>query len=128
MTGLTIRRVLIAGGLGFALFSLSACDKTGIISGEQHTSQLNDPHADPKNNIASITAVGAQNPRDAKALSLRGTAYGQAGDYEKALADFSAAIRINPQFYQAYNNRALILLRMGRLDAALSDYNQAIVI
>ena len=89
---------------------------------------MSHPQADQRNNIASISAVVAQNPRDANALNLRGTAYGQAGDYEKAIADFSAAIQVNPQFYQAYNNRALIYLRMGRLDAALGDYNQAISI
>ena len=118
MTGLTIRRVLIGGASGLALLSLAACETTGIL-GEQHIVQLNNPPAEAKNNIASISAVVAQNPRDAKALSVRGTAYGQAGDYDKALADFSAAIRINPQFYQAYNNRALIYFRMDRLDAAL---------
>ena len=50
---------------------------------------------------------------------------GQAGEYEKAIVDFSTAIQINPQFYQAYNNRALIYLRVGRYDAASNDYNQA---
>jgi tetratricopeptide (TPR) repeat protein len=126
-TGQTMRRALTAGGLFLAVLALAACQTSG--SNEQRAAdQLNNPTADQKNNIASISAVLAKNPRDANALNLRGTAFGQAGEYEKALADFSTAIQLNPQFYQAYNNRALIYLRVGRYDTAMSDYNQALAI
>ncbi len=89
-----------------ALLALAACETSG--SNEQRAAdQLSNPTADQKNNIASISSVLAKNPRDGNALNLRGTAFGQAGEYEKAIGDFSAAIQVNPQFYQAYNNRAL---------------------
>ena len=37
--------------------------------------------------------------------SNRGIAYGKAGDYDRAMADFDAALRINPNHIRAYVNR-----------------------
>ncbi len=82
--------------------------------------------AEQKNNIASLTEVIKKNPNDANALNLRGSAYGQAGEYQKALADFNAALTINPQFPQAYANRALVYVRAKNLQQALADYDKAI--
>jgi tetratricopeptide (TPR) repeat protein len=81
-----------------------------------------------KNNIASLTDVIKGNPSDANALNLRGAAYGQAGEYERALADFNAALSINPQFPQAYANRALVYVRVKKLREAIADYDQALSI
>jgi tetratricopeptide (TPR) repeat protein len=81
-----------------------------------------------KNNIVSLSEVIKRNPSDANALNLRGAAFGQAGEYERALSDFNAAISINGQYFQAYNNRALIYTKVKRFDRALADYNQSISI
>ena len=37
--------------------------------------------------------------------SNRGIAHGKAGDYDRALADFDTALRINPNHVRAYVNR-----------------------
>src|SRR6476469_2483202 len=37
--------------------------------------------------------------------SNRGIAYGKAGDYDRAIADFDMALRINPNHVRAYVNR-----------------------
>src|SRR3979490_1532803 len=67
-----------------------------------------DPGAGSQANIGSLSAVIAQNPSDANAYNVRGTAYGRAGKLREAIADFDAALKINPGFYQAYANRALV--------------------
>ena len=108
-TGQTIKRALAAGGVFLAVVALAACETSQ--TSEQRAagvSWLIRPRI-KKNNIASLSAVLAKNPRDANALNLRGTAFGQAGEYEKAIVDFSTAIQINPQFYQAYNDRCSYL-------------------
>jgi tetratricopeptide (TPR) repeat protein len=79
-----------------------------------------------KNNIASLSEVIKSNPNDANALNLRGAAYGQAGDYQRAIVDFNAAIAINPNFPQAYANRALLHARAKNLRQAIADYDQAL--
>ena len=59
-------------------------------------------------NIASLTNVIRSNPGDASAYNVRGSAFGRAGRYQEALRDFDRAIELNPRFFEAYANRALI--------------------
>jgi tetratricopeptide (TPR) repeat protein len=79
-------------------------------------------------NISSLTEVIRNEPEDPGALNMRGTAYGQKGMYQKALADFNAAIDLDPGYYQAYANRALVHARMKNFTRAMSDYNRVIEI
>jgi len=108
---------------------LLACFLAGCQTGEV-TSQLAQRQklavSDQKNNIASLTEVIKANPNDANALNLRGAAFGQSGEYERALTDFNAALAINAQYHQAYANRALVYARVNKLPQALGDYNQAL--
>lgn len=106
------------------LVSLGGCQSGEMASQLAQKQQL--ATAEQKNNIASLSEVIKTNPTDANALNLRGSAYGVSGEYQSALADFNAALTINPQFSQAYANRALILVRMKRLPDALADYDRAI--
>ena len=41
--------------------------------------------------------------------------YGLVGAKEKAVADYSDAIRLNPEYWQAFLNRGYIFRRQGRL-------------
>ena len=47
--------------------------------------------------------------------SNRGIAYGKAGDYDRAIADFDAALRINPNHVRAYLNRGNANFATARL-------------
>lgn len=49
-----------------------------------------------------------------------------AADIEGAIAEYTEAIRINPQYHKAYYNRGLAYYRRGDLDNALADYSEAI--
>lgn len=107
---------------------LAACANNRLARdvAQQQQPQQQISQAEQRNNIASLSEVIKANPTDANALNLRGSAYGQAGDYDQALADFNAALQINPQFSQALANRALVYVRMKRLQDALADYDRAI--
>src|SRR5689334_13737176 len=65
-------------------------------------------------NIASLTSVINANPRDPEGYNVRGSAYGRAGQFKAALNDFNTALQINPRFFQAYANRALVYRNMGQ--------------
>ena len=67
-------------------------------------------------------------PERRRRLQRAGQAYGKAGNLKEAIADFDTAIKLNPNFYQAYANRALVERRLERDDLALADYNRAIQI
>ena len=58
--------------------------------------------------------------------SNRGIAYGKAGDYDRAIADFDAALRINPNHVRAYLNRGNANFARRDYDRAIADFGQAI--
>lgn len=56
----------------------------------------------------------------------RGIAYGNIGDYDKAIADHNKAIELDPTFAKAYNNRGLDYVNKKDNDRAIVDYSRAI--
>ena len=50
----------------------------------------------------------------------------QEGDYSGAIEDYNQAIRINPNYANAYNFRGLARLLLGEYQAAIEDFNSAI--
>ncbi|WP_341526706.1 tetratricopeptide repeat protein [Nostoc sp. UHCC 0302] len=48
------------------------------------------------------------------------------GNYPGAIADFNQAIKLNPQYAQAYLGRGITQARQKNYQEALADYNQAI--
>jgi lipoprotein NlpI len=62
----------------------------------------------------------------ALAFILRGTAYRNVGDYDRAIQDFNSAIRINPRIANAFNNRGIAYDYKSEYDRAIQDYEQAI--
>jgi tetratricopeptide (TPR) repeat protein len=79
------------------------------------------PSRDPANaNAAQL------NPKIAESYYQRGIAYGQNGNYDRAIADLTEAIRFNPVLTQAYYNRGVSYWRTGNHDGATADFNEAI--
>src|SRR6266404_1188228 len=56
----------------------------------------------------------------------RGYAYSHKGDLDRAIADYSEAIRIDPKDAIAFNNRGSAYSHKGDLDRAIADYSEAI--
>jgi lipoprotein NlpI len=56
----------------------------------------------------------------------RGRGWSAKGDTDRAIADFSEAIRLNPQHAKAFNNRGNRWADKGDNDRAIADYNEAI--
>ena len=47
-------------------------------------------------------------------------------DYDKAIADYSKAIELDPQFVEAYNNRGIDREKQKDYEKAIADYSKAI--
>lgn len=66
--------------------------------------------------------------RDAKSYNNRGAAFGEKGQYDQAISDFSKAIEIDARYSKAYNNRGIVYRLKGQYDRAILDFNKAIEI
>jgi tetratricopeptide (TPR) repeat protein len=86
--------------------------------------------ADAKASIDGCTAViksGKETKaRLADAYRRRGVAYAFEARYESSLADYDAAIRLQPDYSWAYNDRGNALVRMKQYERAIADYDTAI--
>jgi tetratricopeptide (TPR) repeat protein len=56
----------------------------------------------------------------------RGNVYDLINEYQKAIADYTEAIRLDPQNANAYNNRGLSYKNLEEYDQAIADVNEAI--
>ena len=52
--------------------------------------------------------------------------YGKKGDHDKAIADFTEAIRLNPNDAEAYYSRGCEYFEKGDHDRAIADFTEAI--
>ncbi|MFB2767998.1 tetratricopeptide repeat-containing serine protease family protein [Pelatocladus sp. BLCC-F211] len=48
------------------------------------------------------------------------------GDFKGAIADYTEAIRLNPQLVNAYTDRGVVRAELGDNQGAIADYNQAL--
>lgn len=79
--------------------------------------------------ISSFTAALQLNPEKNAAsviYNLRGIAESLSGRQERAIADYDRALQVDPNYADAYLNRAISYEKMGDLDRAMADFDQAI--
>ncbi len=108
--------------------------RTNVTVTEEILAQADDYIATAKEKLiagdmdAAITDLNAA--IDANAASntytLRGEAYMQIGDYQKALSDFDSALEIDGMNAVAFYDRSLLNARLENYDAALTDINNAL--
>ena len=58
----------------------------------------------------------------------RGLEYKNLGKYQLAIDNFSRAIKINPDYLDAYNDRGIAYKNLGNYQLAIDDYTRAIQI
>jgi tetratricopeptide (TPR) repeat protein len=68
----------------------------------------------------------AQEPNDADAHYKRGIAWLDKGELDKAIADFTQAIRLDPKASDPYSDRGVAWYLKGEYDKAIADCSEAI--
>lgn len=76
----------------------------------------------PSQNMEETSSVS----ETAQEALNNGTVYYQKGNYDMALAEFTKALKFDPNVAEVYNDRGLVYRHKGNYDQAISDYNQAI--
>jgi tetratricopeptide (TPR) repeat protein len=85
---------------------------------------------DPDRNIAGCTRVIGDDHESAKVRAIayvgRGLAWQSKGDRDRAMADFTDAIRLDPDNSLAYSNRGILWREKQDIDRAIADFSDAI--
>ena len=113
------------GALALMSLGLTACSET-IGTPRTRVAEVvdTDPNA-ASANLASLSEVVKRN-QTPEAFNTRGVAYARVARYQEAIADFTAAIKLDPGNAAAFTNRALAYRQIKREDAALADFDHAI--
>ncbi|HZN23735.1 MAG TPA: tetratricopeptide repeat protein [Burkholderiales bacterium] len=86
--------------------------------------------ASPEAHIKACTRLiefgSLTRPDLAKAYYARGTEWANQGNHDRAIADFTVAVELEPKFASAYYNRALSRSEKGDADLAIADYDTAL--
>jgi tetratricopeptide (TPR) repeat protein len=114
---------LFASGAGLALGQQQKTDESLAICAN--------PAKDPDASIGACTHLLDQELREsarrrAVALTLRAMAWQSKGDFERAAADFTAAIDVDESFASTYQGRGDLLRRLDQCDLAIPDYDRVI--
>jgi tetratricopeptide (TPR) repeat protein len=84
----------------------------------------------PDEVIGSCTAIiqsGQETGRNlAAAFTIRGRAYRAKGDYGRAIADYTDAIRIEPNYVLAFYSRGVAYFNKGDYGRAIADYTESL--
>jgi tetratricopeptide (TPR) repeat protein len=71
-------------------------------------------------------AVRTESIHVARLYLERGEAFSEARDYAAAIAAYSSAIQLKPDFAEAYNNRGFAYYLNGNPEVAIADFTRAI--
>lgn len=72
------------------------------------------------------TAVRQESVQVAQSYLERGEALSETRDYTAAIAAYSSAIQLKPDFAEAYNNRGFAYYLNGNAERAIADFTRAI--
>jgi protein O-mannosyl-transferase len=79
-----------------------------------------------KDNLTLWNDNVLKSPGKARPIVNRGYAYGNLGDWDKAIADYTKGMAINPEYSDAYNNRGFAYGKTGQWEKSVADYSKAI--
>ncbi|MBK9402880.1 MAG: tetratricopeptide repeat protein [Bacteroidetes bacterium] len=84
---------------------------------------------DAKNAVLAFEQARSYKPfNDANHFTSSGIAYGLNKQYDKAIADLEAAVKLDPQNSDAWNNYGLYLSEGGNMQASLDALNKSIAL
>jgi Flp pilus assembly protein TadD len=80
----------------------------------------------PSRPSVSVARLRHNPPRKAAKFFLRGLKMASAGQWQNSADEFERAVRIDPQFSEAYGNLGTSLSATGQFEQAIGDFRRAI--
>ncbi len=79
-----------------------------------------------KDDLTLWSDIVSKSPGKARAITNRGNAYANRGQWDMAIEDYSRALRIDPKFPITLISRGLAYKNLGHFDKAIADYTRAV--
>src|SRR5271163_1702661 len=86
---------ILVAVVAMALQALAGC---ATLSGPSASDNDTALYATSQSNLASLSEVIQKHPEDPQAYNMRGAVYGETGRNDEALADFSKAVSLDPNY------------------------------
>jgi uncharacterized membrane protein YjgN (DUF898 family)/Tfp pilus assembly protein PilF len=83
---------------------------------------------DFENNLKKLDLFISDNPDNGTAFYNRACLYSSKGDLNRALKDYTEAIRINSENADAYYNRGIIRVKMKKYHMAVQDFQKVVTL
>jgi tetratricopeptide (TPR) repeat protein len=88
---------------------------------------------DPDHRIRGCTQIIERGEKETRknrviAYNKRGIAYYMKGEFDRAIADYTKVIALDPKNAKAYYNRGLAYHEKGEVDRAIANYTKAIAL
>jgi tetratricopeptide (TPR) repeat protein len=116
-----------AGAVLRFCLALVAAFAVGCATAPKNPAQQEPNRPNLEAGIAENAAAPAQSDLQLAAVYFNsGNDYYAKGDYDRAIADYNEAIRLNPNDDYAYNNRGNAYHAKGDYDRAIADCNEAL--
>ena len=90
--------------------------------------QVADPDLQIRGCSRFLELVKGNKEGQAIVYTIRGSAYANKGKSDRAIADYTKAIQINPQYANAYNNRGNVYREKGQHARAIADLRRSHVL
>ncbi|GAA4459970.1 hypothetical protein GCM10023189_34390 [Nibrella saemangeumensis] len=116
-------RIRSLGIIHYIVFILTACTSSDQYIGQARTLMQQGKHREA---IQALNKAIEADDDNVEAFNMRGVAYFELKEYANAQLDYEQAIKLKPDFYRPYYNRALLRTAQSNTDAALKDYSEAI--
>ncbi|MGB9142941.1 MAG: tetratricopeptide repeat protein [Aestuariivirga sp.] len=76
--------------------------------------------------VRQATAITAESPNAVILYNILGAAYARLRNMDGAIASFSKALQIKPDYAEAHNNLGLALQSLGRFEEAIASFSEAL--
>ncbi|MDE2229823.1 MAG: tetratricopeptide repeat protein [Alphaproteobacteria bacterium] len=120
-----MRRALVLAAL-LALVTPARADGLADLSAATQAAQRQDWGRAIRLDTRALTDRTLSPQDRATAYNARGSAYYRNKQYDRALADYSAAIKLSPQCGTCYNNRGMARNEKSDYDGAIADFTAAL--
>jgi tetratricopeptide (TPR) repeat protein len=121
--GITVRLILMVTGLLLAVLGPAFAD-----AASEYQAGLN--AYNQGNYVEAIrhysNVIKLESNYRSQAYVARGNAYSDSGQLDLAIADYSEAIRLFPDYAGGYSNRAIVYYKKKEFDRAMADVGKAI--